>query len=169
MVAPKIILSITTTHLKSASYYFTIPEGFPELLQDFTVSVLRERPSDVVEYAVSYFTDLAIRRNPDRIQVAPSNGVAEHIPTQASSTTVIENDEEKPVEKKVSAVKFQDEAENIDSEEDEGPPEDAPAPLIDMSALQRDDDVYSDDGELLSKSHSNNDKNISYIYIHFIF
>jgi len=124
---------------------FTIPEGFPELLQDFTVSVLRERPSDVVEYAVSYFTDLAIRRNPDRIQVAPSNGVAEHIPTQASSTTVIENNEEKPVEKKVSAVKFQDEAENIDSEEDEGPPEDAPAPLIDMSALQRDDDVYSDD------------------------
>ena len=125
---------------------FTIPEGFPELLQDFTVSVLRERPSDVVEYAVVYFTDLANRRNPNRNQpVASSNGVAEHIPSQASSTTVIENDEEKPIEKKVSAVKFQDVAENID-DEDEGPPEDAPAPLIDISNLSRDDDVYSDDG-----------------------
>jgi len=127
---------------------FTIPEGFPELLQDFTVSVLRERPSDVVEYAVTYFTELATRRNPNRSQQdAPSNGVAEHIPSQASTTTVIENDEEKPVEKKVSAVKFQDEAENIDSDEEEGPPEDAPAPLIDMSSLSRDrdDDVYSDD------------------------
>jgi len=123
---------------------FTIPEGFPELLQDFTVSVLRERPSDVVEYAVTYFTDLANRRNPNRNQpVAPSNGVPEHIPSQASSTTVIDNDE-KPIEKKVSAVKFQDEAESID-DEDEGPPEDAPAPLIDISSLSRDDDVYSDD------------------------
>ncbi|KAL5266982.1 hypothetical protein ACHWQZ_G004127 [Mnemiopsis leidyi] len=126
---------------------FTIPEGFPELLQDFTVSVLRERPSDVVEYAVVYFTDLANRRNPNRNQsVGPSNGVAEHISSQESSTTVIEKDEEKPVEKKVSAVKFQDEAENIDDvDDDEGPPADAPAPLIDMSNLSRDDDVYSDD------------------------
>lgn len=128
---------------------FTIPEGFPELLQDFTVSVLRERPTDVVEYAVVYFTDLANRTNPNRNQqVAASNGVSDHIPSQESSTTVIEHtdtvavNEEKVVEKK-SAVKFQDEAENIDS--DEGPPEDPPAPLIDVSALSTDNDVYSDD------------------------
>ena len=143
-------LLLGLVHIMSNSP-FTIPEGFPELLQDFTVSVLRERPSDVVEYAVVYFTDLANRRNPNRNQsVGPSNGVAEHISSQESSTTVIEKDEEKPVEKKVSAVKFQDEAENIDDvDDDEGPPADAPAPLIDMSNLSRDDDVYSDDGKFL--------------------
>ena len=34
-----------------------------------------------------------------------------------------------------------------DKSEDESVPEDAPAPLIDVSSLQqKDDDVYSDDG-----------------------
>ena len=127
---------------------FTIPEGFPELLQDFTVSVLRERPSDVVEYAIVYFTDLANRRNPNRLEQAPTNGISDHIPAQESSSTVV-IDEDKPIEKKISAVKFQDEAESIHSD-DEGPPADAPAPLIDISAMQREDDVYSDDGEFLS-------------------
>lgn len=125
---------------------FTIPEGFPELLQDFTVSVLRERPNDVVEYAVSYFTDLANRRNPNRNQDGASNGISEHISapeSETAATTVIENVEDK-MERR-SGVKFQDEAEEINSDED-GPPTDAPAPLIDMANIQRDDDVYSDDG-----------------------
>lgn len=117
---------------------FTIPEGFPELLQDFTVSVLRERPGDVVEYAVTYFTDLANHRNPNRMQ-SPSNGVQGHLTAQNSAITVIED--AVPIETKKSAVKFQD-----DKSEDESVPEDAPAPLIDVSSLQqKDDDVYSDD------------------------
>ena len=122
---------------------FTIPEGFPELLQDFTVSVLRERPINVVEYAVSYFTELANQRNPGRLQVSSSNGVEEHIPKADSTTTVIENVEEKIPEKR-SGVKFQDEANDISNEEAE-PPEDAPAPLIDVSRISN-DDVYSDEG-----------------------
>lgn len=118
---------------------FTIPEGFPELLQDFTVSVLRERPGDVVEYAVTYFTDLATTRNPHRMQ-SPSNGVQGHLTAHNSATTVIEDAE--PIETKKSAVKFQDDA----SEVNDAPPEDAPAPLIDVSNLQqKDDDVYSDE------------------------
>jgi len=113
---------------------FTIPEGFPELLQDFTVSVLRERPGDVVEYAVVYFTDLANRRNPNRNQnSAPTNGIE----TSASV-----------VEPKKSGVKFVESVQQLD--EDEGPPEDAPAPLIDMAAMGQnnandDDDCYSDE------------------------
>lgn len=124
---------------------FTIPDGFPELLQDFTVSVLRERPDDVVEYAIVYFTDLANRRNPNRQSApGPTNGCSDHIANQESSTTVqtektVEFKEDAVPEKK-SAVKFADEEEA---------PEDAPAPLIDMSKLgqaaERDDDVYSDD------------------------
>lgn len=122
---------------------FTIPDGFPELLQDFTVSVLRERPSDVVEYAVTYFTDLANQRNPGRQQVLSSNGVVDYVPKEDSSTTVIENSEEKVPEKR-SGVKFHDEAKHIEDGDDE-PPEGTPAPLIDVSKLSN-DDVYSDEG-----------------------
>ena len=72
---------------------------------------------------------------------------------QESSTTVLTDKtvefKESPVEKK-SAVKFQDEASM--SEEEDGPPEGAPAPLIDMSKMgEQDDDVYSDDGKSLKK------------------
>lgn len=39
---------------------FEIPHGFAELLTDFTVSVVRKRPPDLVEYAIQYFTKLRI-------------------------------------------------------------------------------------------------------------
>ena len=35
-----------------------IPPGFKELLQEFSIAVLRENPDDVVDFAVSYFTEL---------------------------------------------------------------------------------------------------------------
>ena len=35
-----------------------IPSGLTDLLQDFTVAVLRERPDDLVEFAASHFTKL---------------------------------------------------------------------------------------------------------------
>lgn len=35
-----------------------IPPGLTELMQDFTVAALRERPSDIVEFAADYFTKL---------------------------------------------------------------------------------------------------------------
>lgn len=38
---------------------FEIPAGLTDLLQDFTVSVLREKPSDLVQFAAGYFNTLA--------------------------------------------------------------------------------------------------------------
>lgn len=35
-----------------------IPEGLTELLQSFTVEVLRNQPADLLEFALQYFTDL---------------------------------------------------------------------------------------------------------------
>ncbi|CAL8088635.1 unnamed protein product [Calicophoron daubneyi] len=37
---------------------FDVPEGFVELLQDFTVAVLRYKPNDIYAYAADYFTRL---------------------------------------------------------------------------------------------------------------
>jgi len=36
---------------------FDIPPGLTDLLQDFTVSVLRNRPIDLYQFAADYFAD----------------------------------------------------------------------------------------------------------------
>ena len=33
-----------------------IPDGLSEMLRDFTIAVLRDRPSDLYDFAVLYFT-----------------------------------------------------------------------------------------------------------------
>ena len=42
---------------------FDIPEGLTDLLQDFTVAVLRERPPDLIDFATQYFNTLNGSRN----------------------------------------------------------------------------------------------------------
>lgn len=42
-----------------------IPAGLTELLQGYTLEVLRRRPSDLVEFAVQYFTRLRESRSQD--------------------------------------------------------------------------------------------------------
>ncbi len=37
---------------------FEIPAGLTDLLQDFTVAVLREKPSDLIQFASHYFNNL---------------------------------------------------------------------------------------------------------------
>ncbi|KAK7493989.1 hypothetical protein BaRGS_00014871 [Batillaria attramentaria] len=45
---------------------FEIPPGLTDLLQEFTVAVLRERPADLVTFAASYFCKLSDKKQPDR-------------------------------------------------------------------------------------------------------
>jgi hypothetical protein len=40
----------------------TVPEGLSELLEEFAVTVLREKPKDLVEFAARYFNDLMMSR-----------------------------------------------------------------------------------------------------------
>ena len=40
----------------------TVPEGLSELLEEFAVTVLRERPSDLLEFASRYFNELHMSR-----------------------------------------------------------------------------------------------------------
>lgn len=42
---------------------FEIPPGLTDLLQEFTVAVLRERPSDLVTFAANYFNKLNDKRD----------------------------------------------------------------------------------------------------------
>ena len=41
---------------------FEIPDGLTDLLQDFTVEVLRKRPNDLLTFAAQYFEDLLEKR-----------------------------------------------------------------------------------------------------------
>ncbi|XP_062584787.1 cAMP-dependent protein kinase type II regulatory subunit-like isoform X1 [Saccostrea cucullata] len=44
---------------------FEIPTGLTDLLQDFTVAVLKERPSDLTQFAADYFVKLNENKNND--------------------------------------------------------------------------------------------------------
>ena len=41
----------------------SVPEGLSQLLEDFAVAVLREKPSDLVSFAAGYFNDLLKSRS----------------------------------------------------------------------------------------------------------
>lgn len=40
----------------------TVPEGLSELLEEFAVTVLREKPKDLLAFAATYFNDLNMSR-----------------------------------------------------------------------------------------------------------
>lgn len=44
---------------------FEIPAGLTDLLQDFTVAVLKERPPDLKQFAADYFARLNDQKNED--------------------------------------------------------------------------------------------------------
>ena len=43
-----------------------IPDGLTELLQDFTVAVLKEQPDDLVEFSCDYFNQLQGQKRKER-------------------------------------------------------------------------------------------------------
>ena len=52
-----------------------IPAGLTDLLQDFTVSVLRDKPSDLVQFAADYFNNLNENRSTFRTGSGTKKGV----------------------------------------------------------------------------------------------
>ncbi|KAK1158679.1 cAMP-dependent protein kinase type II-alpha regulatory subunit-like [Acipenser oxyrinchus oxyrinchus] len=88
-----------------------IPPGLTELLQGYTVEVLRQRPPDLVEFAIQYFTRIRETRSQDR---AGTGGV-------------------KPLVKEVKIFEgepMQTESNGDDEEEDEDDDSDFEPPVI---------------------------------------
>lgn len=50
-----------------------IPDGFRELLQEFTVAVIRNQPRDLCDFASQYFTDLRRKEKEEKGQALKSN------------------------------------------------------------------------------------------------
>ncbi|XP_055079027.1 protein kinase, cAMP-dependent, regulatory, type II, alpha A isoform X2 [Periophthalmus magnuspinnatus] len=71
-----------------------IPVGLTELLQGYTVEVLRQRPTDLVEFAVQYFTRLRDTRSQDGGGTGAKKGVVfDGEPMQTESNGEDEDDD----------------------------------------------------------------------------
>lgn len=55
---------------------FEIPDGLTDLLQDFTVEVLRKRPSDILGFASQYFDELVEKRAAEQSKKLLENAAA---------------------------------------------------------------------------------------------
>ena len=54
----------------STTFDATVPEGLTELLEEFAIAVLKDRPKDLVQFAAHYFQNLHMSRN----QIEPGSG-----------------------------------------------------------------------------------------------
>ncbi|CAJ1056377.1 cAMP-dependent protein kinase type II-beta regulatory subunit isoform X2 [Xyrichtys novacula] len=95
-----------------------IPEGLTELLQSFTVEVLRNQPRDLLEFALQYFTQLKERE------------------TKEASFGNDQNSAPRPGK----AVNFIDEAMQIDSENGESDDDDDEEFIVCAEAFNPDED-----------------------------
>ena len=56
----------------SASFDPTVPEGLTELLEEFALKVLKDRPKDLVEFAAQYFQNLHMSRTQGNEDAVPA-------------------------------------------------------------------------------------------------
>lgn len=71
-----------------------IPAGLKELLQGYTLEVLRRRPPDLVAFAVQHFTQVLNRRPDDQEVKKPSAGPARKAVTFEPKPSPEEEEEE---------------------------------------------------------------------------
>uniref|UniRef100_A0A3B3VSB9 cAMP-dependent protein kinase type II-alpha regulatory subunit n=1 Tax=Poecilia latipinna TaxID=48699 RepID=A0A3B3VSB9_9TELE len=75
-----------------------IPAGLKELLQGYTVEVLRRRPPNLVEFAVQHFTRLLEnQKNEQQARKSSSKPAAKEVTFETASNKSNENDEEEEV------------------------------------------------------------------------
>ena len=60
----------------SNTFDATVPEGLTELLEEFAIAVLKDRPKDLVQFAAHYFQNLHMSRK----QVESGSGVGAENP-----------------------------------------------------------------------------------------
>ena len=81
-----------------------IPVGLTELLQGFTVEVLRQRPPDLVDFAVQYFTRLRDTKSQDGAGAGGKTGkgvMFDGEPMQTESNGEDDEDDDSDFERKL--------------------------------------------------------------------
>ena len=108
-----------------------IPDGLGDLLRDFTVAVLRERPGDLYDFAVEYFTKTRERKRPkeipmyiiveddedatepDKAVFKPRNNRGRYARRQSVSAERYDPEEDDSDEEKVTYAKTDDQRERL--------------------------------------------------------
>uniref|UniRef100_A0A674PNG7 cAMP-dependent protein kinase type II-alpha regulatory subunit n=1 Tax=Takifugu rubripes TaxID=31033 RepID=A0A674PNG7_TAKRU len=102
-----------------------IPVGLTELLQGFTVEVLRQRPSDLVDFAVQYFTRLRDTKSQDGSGAAGKTGkgvMFDGEPMQTESNGEDDEDDDSDFERKLMLRFLCAEAFNPDEDDEDSEP-----------------------------------------------
>ncbi|KAF6727433.1 cAMP-dependent protein kinase type II-alpha regulatory subunit [Oryzias melastigma] len=99
---------------------FEIPEGLKELLQGYTVEVLRRRPTNLAEFAVQHFTQVLESQRNEQAAESQTTGPAEEEEEEdafetASNPSVSDDDEDEEEERSIVICA---EAYNPDEDED---------------------------------------------------
>lgn len=72
----------------------TVPEGLSDLLQDFAIVVLREKPKDLIEFAANYFTDLHERAKGGKAESPREDADKQKSPERNINVIISEENEE---------------------------------------------------------------------------
>ena len=98
---------------------FDIPPGLTELLQGFTVAVLRERPANLVQYAAEYFNKLNNKSHDSSLlstsQINQKNEWRTGLSKQSSAATEDSGEDDFPPEGKSKKIKISQLIGNISS------------------------------------------------------
>jgi len=68
----------------------TVPEGLSDLLQDFAIVVLREKPKDLIEFAANYFAELHERSKGGRTELPKEDEDKQKSPERSINVTISE-------------------------------------------------------------------------------
>ncbi|CAF0945882.1 unnamed protein product [Adineta steineri] len=66
-----------------------IPSELPSILRNFTLSVLRSKPRDIIDHAVDYFTKLQHQQKQQSEQLIVDNNPVTTVTTSSSSPSYI--------------------------------------------------------------------------------
>lgn len=80
-----------------AAMSIQIPPGLTELLRSFTMAILRQRPADLVDFAVQYFTRLQNTRSQEEASVSDKTRTGmmlDREPMQTGSHREVDKDDE---------------------------------------------------------------------------
>lgn len=87
-----------------AAMSIQVPPGLTELLRGFTVEILRQRPPDLVDFAVQYFTRLQNTRSQDGAGTSNKQRAAMMLdsePMQTGSNREVDKDDASSFEGKM--------------------------------------------------------------------
>lgn len=79
-----------------------IPHQLPVILRNFTLNVLRNKPHDIIDYAVEYFTELQREQQQQQSPLMTGDKIITNVPLSSTCS----QQEDSPIQQQQQTVKF---------------------------------------------------------------